>query len=158
MAHYYTGADFFEYLSGCAEDGKITFRERGEFDEEMSQNTKNEKYPRYFSEIETQTELRNQFPDIVEVQSREQFNREVDNLLNPAGNNPKEEKSSKEREIYEGMIFCKTTPSGIDTFQVQSIDEETGTVTLWDGWGTGKKSVIELSFVDFIRTLKSMSQ
>lgn len=124
----------------------------------MSQNAKKEKYPRYFTDIETQVELRNQFPDVVEVQSREQFNIELDQLLNPAGNNPKEEKSSKEREIHEGMIFCKTTPSGIDTFQVQSIDEDSGTITLWDGWGTGKKSVIEMSFADFIRTLKSMSQ
>lgn len=124
----------------------------------MSQNTTSEKLPRYFTNIETQTELRDQFPDVVEVHSREQFNVEVDQVLNPEGNNPKEAKNPEERKLHEGMIFCKTTPAGIDTFQVQSIDEDAGMITLWDGWGTGKKSVIEMSFSDFIRTLKSMKQ
>lgn len=108
LAHHYTGADFYDYINGCAEDGKITFRERGEFDTELEKNTADNKNPRYFTDTETQLELRSQFPDTVEVQSFEQFNIEVDQLLNPGGNNPKEAKSPKERELHEGMIFCKT--------------------------------------------------
>jgi hypothetical protein len=158
LAHHYTGADFYEYLSGCAEDGKITFRERGEFDTELEKNTTDKKLPRYFTDIETQLELRDQFPDTVEVVNFEQFNTEVDQLLNPGGNNPKEAKSPKERELHEGMIFCKTWAGGIDTFQIRGLDKDAGTITLWDGWGTGKRSVIEMSFADFIRTMMSMKK
>lgn len=134
LAHHYTGADFYEYLSGCSENGKITFRERSEFDAEMDKNTSETKLPRYFTEAETKSELRAQFPEVVEVQSFEEFNSEVDKLLNPSGNNPKEAKSAPERTLHEGMIFCKTSSGGIDTFQVQNIDENAGTITLWDGW------------------------
>ncbi|MCB9806915.1 hypothetical protein H6768_03400 [Candidatus Peribacteria bacterium] len=56
------------------------------------------------------------------------------------------------------MIFCKLGDSGIDTFQIKEIDEDAGTITLWDGWGTGKKSLKELSFHDFLLTLKSLKK
>lgn len=124
----------------------------------MQKNTSETKFPRYFTEAETKSELRAQFPEVVEVQTFEEFNAEVDKLLNPSGNNPKEAKSAPERTLHEGMIFCKAGTGGIDTFQIQSLDKEAGTITLWDGWGTGKKSVIEMPFVDFIRTLKSMKK
>lgn len=134
LAHHYTGADFYDYLSGCSEDGRITFRERSEFDAEIEKNTRETKSPRYFTESETKSELRTQFPEVVEVQSFEEFNAEVDKLLNPSGNNPKEAKSAPERTLHEGMVFCKTSSGTIDTFQIQSLDKEAGTVTLWDGW------------------------
>jgi len=158
IAHHYTGADFYEYLNGCAEDGKIIFRDRSEFDAEMEKNTSETKLPRYFTAAETKSELRSQFPEVVEVQNFDEFNAEADKIINPTGNNPKEAKSPAERTLHEGMIFCKTTSGSIDTFQIQSLDKEAGTITLWDGWGTGKKSVIGLSFAEFLRTLKSMKQ
>lgn len=56
------------------------------------------------------------------------------------------------------MIFCKLSEAGLDTFQVKEIDKEGGTITLWDGWGTGKKSVKELSFHEFLLTLKGLKK
>ncbi len=60
--------------------------------------------------------------------------------------------------MHEGMIFCKTTNGSIDTFQIQTLDKEAGTITLWDGWGTGEKSIIEMSFAEFLRTVSSMKK
>lgn len=56
------------------------------------------------------------------------------------------------------MIFCKVSDKGLDTFQIKSLDAEAGTITLWDGWGTGKKSIQELSLNDFLLTLKSLKK
>ncbi len=56
------------------------------------------------------------------------------------------------------MIFCKVSDKGTDTFQIKSIDDATGQVTLWDGWGTGKKSVKEMSFNEFLLTLRSLKK
>lgn len=124
----------------------------------MEKNTSETKLPRYFTEAETKSELRAQFPEVVEVQNFDEFNAEVDKLLNPSNNHPKEAKNAAERTLHEGMIFCKTGAGGIDTFQIRGLDKEAGTITLWDGWGTGKKSIIEMPFADFLRTMKSMKQ
>lgn len=83
LARHYTGADFYHYLDGCAEDGKITFRTRDEFEKDLEKNEQDKKYPRYFTEQETQAELRNQFPDSTEVVDIDGLNYEIDQLLNP---------------------------------------------------------------------------
>lgn len=56
------------------------------------------------------------------------------------------------------MIFCKVGDKGTDTFQVKSIDDVAGTVTLWDGWGTGKKSIKEMPFNEFLLTLRLLKK
>lgn len=158
LARHYTGADFYNYLDGCAEDGKITFRTRDEFEKDLEKNEQDKKYPRYFTEQETQAELRNQFPNSTEVVDIDGLNYEIDQLLNPKWDHKKEAKSSEERKLHEGMIFCKVSDKGTDTFQVKSIDDTTGTITLWDGWGTGKKSIKEMSFNEFLLTLKLLKK
>jgi hypothetical protein len=158
LARHYTGADFYNYLDGCAEDGKITFRTRDEFEKDLEKNEKDKKYPRYFTEQETQAELRNQFPDATEVIDIDGINYEIDKLLNPKWDNKKEASSPEERKLHEGMIFCKVSDKGLDTFQIKSLDTEAGTITLWDGWGTGKKSIMEMSLNDFLLILKSFKK
>lgn len=83
LARHYTGADFYNYLDGCADDGKITFRTRDDFEKDLEKNEQDKKYPRYFTEQETQAELRNQFPDTTEVADIDGINYEIDQLLNP---------------------------------------------------------------------------
>lgn len=135
LAHHYTGADFYHYLDGCAEDGKITFGDGAEFEREMDENTKAKKLPRYFTEQETQAELRSQFPESTEIQDREALDYEIDQILNPRNENKKEAQNPEDRKLREGMIFTKITDKGIDTFEVREIDEANKTITLWDGWG-----------------------
>jgi hypothetical protein len=109
LTRNYTAADFYNYLDGCADDGKITFREKSEFDTEIQGNTTNKKHPRYFTEEETKKELREQFPESVEIQDIGGLNADIDNLLNPKGNSQKESKKKEERELHEGMVFCKVS-------------------------------------------------
>lgn len=159
LARHYTGADFYHYLDGCTEDGRITFRESAEFEKEMEANTAEKKFPRYYTEQETQTELRNRFPDTTEVMSLESLDYEVDQILNPRKDHPhpREAKSPDDRKLYPGMIFAKVNNDGkIDTFQIRDIDEKSGTITLWDGWGKGKKSEKTMSFTEFANTLKHL--
>lgn len=158
LARHYTGADFYNYLDGCSDDGKITFRTRDEFEKDLEKNEQDKKYPRYFTEQETQAELRNQFPNSTEVVDIDGINYEIDQLLNPKGTHKKEAKTPEERKLHEGMIFCKVSDKGIDTFQVKSIDDTAGKITLWDGWGTGKKSIKEMSFNEFLLTLRSLKK
>lgn len=44
----------------------------------------------------------------------------------------------------------------MQTFQIKSIDDES--VTLWDGWGSGKNPAHEqtLGYVEFIQTIKQL--
>jgi len=106
----------------------------------METNTTEKKLPRYHTEQETQAELRNQFPETTEVQSIDSLNYEVDQILNPRNDNPKEAKSPEDRKLYPGMIFTKIgNDKVIDTFQISEIDEDEKTITLWDGWGSTKK-------------------
>lgn len=161
LIHHYTGADFYHYLDGCSEDGKIVFRDRGQFDAEMESNTTGKKLPRYHTQEETQAELRNQFPETVEVMSLDSLNYEVDQVLNPHNQHPREAKSPAERKLDVGMIFCKMTKGRIDTFQIADIDEDAGTITLWDGWGSKSKSpknksIMTMSFTQFVNTLKHL--
>ena len=83
LARHYTGADFYNYLDGCSDDGKITFRTRDELEKDLEKNEQDKKYPRYFTEQETQAELRNQFPNSTEVVDIDGMNYEIDQLLNP---------------------------------------------------------------------------
>lgn len=163
LARHYTGADFYHYLDGCSEDGQITFQGRSEFDGEMEANTTEKKLPRYYTEQETQAELRNQFPETTEVQSMDSLNYEIDQILNPRNDNPKEAKTPEDRKLHVGMIFTKVTDKGIDTFQIRDIDEEAGTITLWDGWGSEKKSpknksIKEMSFTEFSMTIRALKK
>jgi hypothetical protein len=80
---YYSGADFYNYLSGCSEDGMITFGTRDTFDEKMKKNGDEKKQPRYIEEEQTYKELRNRFPEEVDVDNLAALNTEIDELLNP---------------------------------------------------------------------------
>lgn len=86
------------------------------------------------------------------------LNYEIDQILNPNNEHPRESKNPVERELYEGMIFTKISDNGIDTFQIQAIDEKAGTITLWDGWGKGKKSVQTKTFTEFVNILKLLKR
>lgn len=101
----------------------------------MTENTKEKKLPRYFTEQETQAELRSQFPDTAEIQKLEALDYEIDQILNPRNDNKKEAQNPEDRKLYVGMIFNKVTKKGINTFEVRDIDEANKTITLWDGWG-----------------------
>ncbi len=91
------------------------------------------------------------------------LNYEIDQILNPNNEHPRESKNPADRELYEGMIFTKITDKGIDTFEILAIDDISGKITLWDGWGSKKispknKSAKEMSFTDFSRTIQSLKK
>lgn len=156
---HYTGAGFFEYVSHCSENGSITFRDERDFGKEMEANETSKKLPRFVDETEMRDEFRRQFPDVLEIPSAERLNEELDIIINPRGDHRKESKSKIDREVYAGMVFAKVNAGGsIDVFQIKAISETSGTITLTDGWGTGKAHEMEMSFADFIMIMKSLKQ
>ena len=155
LALHYSGADFYNYLSGCSEDGSISFTTRDDFEKTMKINEEDKKLPRYIKTEETYKELREKFPESIHVPDFESFNNEVDSILNPRGDSPLESKNKPDREIHEGMVFV-CGGNNIDTFQIKSIGENE--ITLWDGWGTAGNSQHEqtLSFQEFILVIKNL--
>lgn len=71
----------------------------------METNTTEKKLPRYFTDVETQAELRERFPGTVEVMTKESLNYQIDQLLNPRNENPRESNNPEDRKIRVGMIF-----------------------------------------------------
>lgn len=80
---HYSGAEFYNYLAGCSEDGMIDFVSRDSFEETMKTNGEQNSLPRYISQAETYKELRQKFPEQVNIPDIESLNKEVDLILNP---------------------------------------------------------------------------
>lgn len=105
IAMYYSGADFYHYLAGCSEDGRIQFSTRESFEEKMKNNLDESRLPRYVNHEETYQELRKKFPEDINVDSEERLNAEIDQILNPNGEHPLEAKNKEDREIHSGMVL-----------------------------------------------------
>ncbi len=106
MVMHYTGSDFYHYLAGCGDTGKISFIPGDTFEKEMEENEQKNKLPRYYTQLETHAEMRKQAGETVEVMNLDTLNYELDQLLNPRGENEKESKDAEERKIHEGMILA----------------------------------------------------
>jgi len=161
----YTATDFFHYIRNCGENGKIVFREWNEFEADLEKNSLKEEFPRY----ENNVDIRNSFYDSLS-QSGEQMNIDVfqytvdTKLQDFPDNNAREAKTPEERKLQPGSIITLSLAGEVNTIHVQDIDEELGTITLWDwhmpAWTEWPENVSLMTvpfsqFIDLLDTQKN---
>jgi hypothetical protein len=151
-----TGSRFFEYVNNCTSD------ENGEIDfiaaDAIENKLKSDGIETY-SDEDAYSALRKIHGE-TKIPNRDILDKELDILLQDDEGKKRESKNEDDRKIFEGMTFAVQGQDGIDTFQIEEINEVTGEITLWDGWGLKKKDISKdtsrqvLSYSDFLNVLK----
>ena len=116
-----TGSRFFEYVNNCTSDenGEIDFITTDEIENKLKSDG-----VEIYSNKDAYSELRKIHGE-TKIPNREILDTELDNLLQDEEGKKRESKNAEDRKIFEGMTFAVQGQDGIDTFQIEEINEET---------------------------------